>query len=461
MITANARRPSARWVVTCTLTNVSALHIGGGPGDTVDALVRRDRAEPERPLIPGTTLAGILRSNLADRLAGFGQPEPPEVALLFGASRASEDPQFSVLSIADAIGFPVVIEVRDGVAIDAESGTAADHAKFDYEVVPAGSTFVCAFELLIRRPKGTQPDEEQQLAALAVETLCALDDGISLGGRVTRGLGRMKASEWRAKRFDLTSADGWNEWLRRDPSAEPAGPVFASVIEAVAATAFEPATVETPKWQRLVVDVELEAVDETFIRSAGTGAYSPDQRMLVSAGKPTHTGTSLAGPLRARARRIAHLANKSELVTKLFGPEPNTTLSASPLRVSEHHIVDAGFVRVDRVRIERLTHGTVPGALFDEEIIEGGTLKVHIELRNPHPETTGLLIACLKDLCTGELPTGGTAGVGRGRWVGNCALTTVEGMSHHFSGRPDASETSVATVAWLDSQLAALFEGAS
>lgn len=457
MITASARRPAARWVVTCTLTNTTALRVGGGDGDIVDSLVRRDRLQPERPLIPGSTLAGLLRSHLSDRLAGFNEPEPPDVASLFGASRGNDDPQYSMLIVADALGCPSVAEVRDGVKIAAETGTASDHFKFDYEVIPAGCTFECAFELTVRAPKAEEPSHEPHLLGLFAQAAGALDDGINIGGKATRGLGHVQATNWKATRFDLSSADGWNQWLCHDPIESDRTGTATSVLDAIRSTGFQPAHIKPPAWSRIVIDIKLLAIDETLVRSPGTGADTPDQRMLLSGGLPTHPGTSFAGALRARARRIAEVAGQSELVEKLFGPEPNGKLRASPLRVSESSLTGSAFVRVDRVRIERLTHGTVPGALFDEEVVEGGTAQVRIELRQPQAATTGLLLACVKDLITGELPTGGTTGIGRGRWLGDCTLIATDGTIHSFSGRPGAQEPETSTLAWLDEQLEAMF----
>src|SRR5690606_17644331 len=65
---------SARWVIRGTLTLKTALHLGGMGDERVDMPVLRD-ARDGKPLLPGTTLAGALRSALADRLAGYNESE--------------------------------------------------------------------------------------------------------------------------------------------------------------------------------------------------------------------------------------------------------------------------------------------------------------------------------------------------------------------------------------------------
>ncbi|MGE3524769.1 MAG: RAMP superfamily CRISPR-associated protein, partial [Gemmatimonadales bacterium] len=133
---------AARWVIRGTLTLETALHLGGEGGEQVDMPVLRD-ARDGKPLLPGTTLAGALRSALADRLAGYGEPELPEVAALFGGARGDDDGSQSPLIVFDALGeMPPGqgVEIRDGVAISPATGIAEDHKKYDYEVLPAGTT---------------------------------------------------------------------------------------------------------------------------------------------------------------------------------------------------------------------------------------------------------------------------------------------------------------------------------
>lgn len=79
---------------------------------------------------------------------------------------------------------PELLEVRDGVAIDRESETAASGLKFDLEVVPPGTQFQA--EIVAENPD----DYELGMLVLAVELL---NDGLArLGGATSRGLGRVR-----------------------------------------------------------------------------------------------------------------------------------------------------------------------------------------------------------------------------------------------------------------------------
>src|SRR5262249_14140117 len=123
------RAMTARWVLTGEVVLETACHLGGEPEGPTDMVVLRDALEGA-PLLTGTSLAGAVRGHLSDLLGGYGAEEPPEVAGLFGGARSDDDGAQSPLVVFDSLGaLPKggVIELRDGVAIDARMGTAEDH----------------------------------------------------------------------------------------------------------------------------------------------------------------------------------------------------------------------------------------------------------------------------------------------------------------------------------------------
>jgi CRISPR/Cas system CSM-associated protein Csm3 (group 7 of RAMP superfamily) len=75
-------------------------------------------------------------------------------------------------------------EVRDGVAIDRDTGTAVDQRKFDYEVVPS----LTAFRLYLTAENLAPQDE----AVLALGLLEMVNGAVPIGGKTTRGLGRCR-----------------------------------------------------------------------------------------------------------------------------------------------------------------------------------------------------------------------------------------------------------------------------
>jgi CRISPR-associated RAMP protein (TIGR02581 family) len=120
-------------------------------------------------------------------------------------------------------------EVRDGVAIDRDTGRAADRAKYQFEVVPAGATF--HLDILVEN--GTEA--ELGLLWLGVK---AFEEGyILMGGAKSRGLGWCGLTlDWAGSRYvtaetllddllppahDESSSNQSPESAQQDLSAQP------------------------------------------------------------------------------------------------------------------------------------------------------------------------------------------------------------------------------------------------
>lgn len=88
-------------------------------------------------------------------------------------------------------------EIRDGVGLDRDTGTAAPNIKFDLEVLPAGARF--DFELI------AEPEADLAVVALAVGEL--LQGNVPLGGRVTRGLGEVQLERFTIHEVDLAKPE--------------------------------------------------------------------------------------------------------------------------------------------------------------------------------------------------------------------------------------------------------------
>lgn len=207
------------------LVTRTALRIGSGGGDTQDAAdlpVLRDARR--RPLIPGSSLKGVLRSTIEALLRGAtldpatglwacdphdeeeGSPERACGSHRAG-TRASVDRArhcaacrlfgsrvvASHVRISDAQllwdeesqrGLPLPIEVRDGVAIDRDLRVVSGAQKYDFEVVSAGSRF--ELEVFVENPR------PWLLGLLAVGFEQIHEGFTALGGFTSRGLGRVE-----------------------------------------------------------------------------------------------------------------------------------------------------------------------------------------------------------------------------------------------------------------------------
>jgi CRISPR-associated RAMP protein (TIGR02581 family) len=203
--------------ITCT----TGLHIGAGKSPDLagsDLPVLRDASG--RPLIPGSSLRGVLRAGLESLLPSLPgapprRPPAPTATATAGPSgppaRARELADYwgeldlverlfgrvqegrgdtrgsygSRLQISDLLcRVDVAPELRDGVAIKRETRTAADSAKFDLEVVPAGTEFFGSVRL--KNPADYE-------VGMVAQALWMLDAGVLLlGGKTARGLGWVK-----------------------------------------------------------------------------------------------------------------------------------------------------------------------------------------------------------------------------------------------------------------------------
>ena len=228
---------------SCFSPGRTGLHIGAGKSTDFagsDQQILRDTAG--RPLVPGSSLRGILRTGIEAISAGLGldslaRPAADDSRLsraaaellprwqdlsvverLFGAA-ARERNGFSYasrLQIADAAcEGQVTVELRDGVGIDRDSRTASGGIKFDLEVVPAGTRFRGAIRF--KNPADFE-------IGLLAQALWMLDSGaLLLGGKSARGLGWMGVEVTAPRLLDA------NQILQRSPADPGAERVFGSV----------------------------------------------------------------------------------------------------------------------------------------------------------------------------------------------------------------------------------------
>ena len=448
----------ARWVLEGALSLATAAHFGGKGDSALDMPILRC-ARTGRPLLPGTSLGGALRAYALDRLAGYGNEPGPfaldqtnwqtldktKIAVLFGGARGDDKGSQSPLIVFDALGtLPKEsshTEVRDGVMIESATGTAADHKKFDFELLPFGTTFDVRFDLLVA--DGANEGDTLSLLCATVEGLST--GQILIGMRRSRGLGKLCCTNWKARRFDLSTNAGWLEWIGSDHE-HPTNCVIDTMpcpSRAVEQAGKAKVIVDsTDKRKRIIIEADAKIVGDLLIRSPNTQADGPDVMHLSSGGKPVVTGTSLTGVIRAHALRVTQLVRKvgrkeaeEKWIDPLFGPReegtrnPDFKPKGSRLLVSECSVNQGKPQRVTRVAIDRFTQGVVPTALFDEQPHVGGMVTLRFEVRNPQEGEAGLLLLVLKDLLTGQLPIGGTSSVGRGVLIGQKLMVSGYGIS--------------------------------
>ncbi|MBD2629617.1 RAMP superfamily CRISPR-associated protein [Trichormus variabilis] len=432
--TRNQRKICKRIIIRGLLVLDTPTCLGSGDTDgNIDLQILRDSIE-DKALLMGSSIAGALRNYLREY-------QNSDEFLLFGGLRTDEDGDQSPLIINDAISSEIIeSELRDSVKIDSVTRTAADKAKYDLELLQAGTEFPLCFELLIE--KGS--DESSLLKGLAI-ALQGLEKGeISLGIKKHRGFGRCKVYEWQVWNFNLKDASDRIAWLTLDHSWSTDPPCTKSpAINPSIVAAMKEAGLEFPEeWEDqrefCKIDATFTLATPLLIRSGlASSDKAPDVVHLKSRRneelKPVLSGTSLAGVLRHRVERIINTIGKNvNIVEDIFGSDlsKNKTSGAKASRLIVHESVIKNTTDLvqNRIAIDRFTGGTLHGALFNEQPIFPNSetyLKLNLELRNPEEHEIGLLLLLLKDLWTGDLPVGGTSSIGRGRLQGNKATITL------------------------------------
>jgi CRISPR/Cas system CSM-associated protein Csm3 (group 7 of RAMP superfamily) len=348
--------------------------------------------------------------------------------VLFGGMRSDDDGNQSPLIVEDALSSTVpIVELRDGVKIDSETGIAADKAKYDLEFIAAGTEFTLGFELLIEQKQ----DEDKLRQALAL-TLHGLENQeISIGTKKRRGFGRCKVSEWQVWAFDLGKEQERTEWLMFNHDVRVISEPQSSIVEALGVTLDQ-----SDCRDRLCIHTTFQLDSPLLIRSEkGSSDRAPDVVHLKSrrnkVERPILSGTSFAGVLKHRAERILNTLGKStKMLADIFGDVDEKTKDAQSSRLVVHESEIQGITHdlvQNRIAIDRFTGGAYHGALFSEQPVFGTDetkVNLELELRNPKDEEIGLLLLLLKDLWTGDLPVGGGRSIGRGRLQGQRATIT-------------------------------------
>lgn len=233
-----------RWFITATLRMKTALSVGSRaslmPAGSDLPVIKT----PEGiPFIPGSSLKGVVRSYIeqilrtmealgkkhsserlwacdpldesgrcvtADRKKslmeqaendeGFTQHiwgESCTACRLFGSQWLASRVSFQDAMLANQDALLRLTEVRDGVGIDRDLGSAKPKIKYDFETVPQGAAFD------VRIVVENADEWELGLLVLALETLGKGE--LPIGGKTTRGLGWGELADLRIRRVTHTN----------------------------------------------------------------------------------------------------------------------------------------------------------------------------------------------------------------------------------------------------------------
>lgn len=431
-----------RFQLACTTATPLRLSSGDG-SEFADTAVRR--GVDGSFVIPGTSLAGVLRS-LVERLSARtccideGPGRRGDAACgcaacgLMGDVRVGSRAALpSRVLVRDAVLTGANLRVSDGVAIERVRRAAADARKFDQEEIAPGATLTIA---IIGRDLSA---DELAWVGAALRLIGAGE--LPLGGRVAQGFGRLAGASPTCRRRNLSTASH----------------VLAAVVHGSDADAAWPEAVEPfpGKDVRLpgATAIEFEAMiatDATLLVAdpAEATATGFDRAPRGGAAAPELPGTSFRGVLRSQAERILRSLSENAACDPTDG---NDCCVSSERRARKHgqpferclacHLFGneewAGWlqIRVDRVdggrpvpfdhvAIDRFTGGARDRLKFDALATRGATWRVRLEITDvPDGDRAwvrGLLALALGDIHDGRarLGHGGARGHGHLRIKG-------------------------------------------
>lgn len=432
-----------RLVVRVTIEAQTPLCIGSGEKSILtDNEVMRD--VNGLPYIPGTTLAGVLRKELpqeeADRYFGSqrkGMEHGSELifseARMIGKEGVAMD-GLQPVCWDDPFYAPYkMLPIRQHVRIS-HRGVAEKAGKFDEEVVIKGTQFVFEIEQL---------SSEADLTLLQILMGCMAEKTFRIGGGANKGFGSIRMIDCCYRMYCLTNWDDLKTYFRHSSNLSMPFDGEQLIL-----------TIQKQKDEARRYELALEA-DDFFLFGAGMGNADADVIPVtessvewdgfgnpsIISGQTLIPASSIKGAILHRTlyhynqkkhifadgkseNELKALAIENAVRNELFGNAPNTrdkqTMRGKVL-FSDIILKNTPTKTFNHVRIDRLTGGTVDGALFTESVSYGKGHPLHTEIivtQQIDLEVMEAFEQALIDLCKGMLPLGGATNRGLGLFQG-------------------------------------------
>jgi CRISPR/Cas system CSM-associated protein Csm3 (group 7 of RAMP superfamily) len=176
-----ARSLSKRLTISGTLRAIQPLHVGG-MADSVETDMPLAKNGMGELYVPGTSLAGVFRAWM-ERF--FNNVDVLEN--LWGSQQYDSASRILVEDAKVSIPYELSEELWENISVDRRWGVTAERQKFDYTVLPKGSSFPLCLHLEL------PPIElANTMRAMLGHLVKALQAGqIRLGAGTSRGLGQV------------------------------------------------------------------------------------------------------------------------------------------------------------------------------------------------------------------------------------------------------------------------------
>ena len=414
-----------RIAVLCKMSLCSPALIGSGEDEYTDRDVYVDFEG--NPIIPGTTLAGVLRNTLSsvDADVLFGK--------LINSSEDSKVNKTSPLWVFDAPLWRgetkenAEIITIDNVSLDENQRNVPEHkrtqspeldhmhkvavsgGKFDFQAVERGSCFDLRLQLIIRKNDTKCKDGQMPIYLLekVFDSLLEKLNVLYVGGKTSRGFGKLECSEIYKKVFENTPE--WLEnWIGFDWHDE----------EKLGLKSFKIIPPKLPD-NNGTICATLELDGTLLIRDDYSVIGDEDAAHITSDGLPVIYGTSWAGAIRSGLARFlkTHKYNRCEAyLDEVFGCSKDDDTKASMIRIDASYFESDKRHSFTRVKIDRWTGGATKRALFTTCPQFGGTVKLNIHYPAGDDAIRQLFILSLQAIDLGIITVGGETSIGRGKF---------------------------------------------
>lgn len=400
---------------------VSPLIIASGDDEFADLQCVRNW--DNELFIPATSIAGAIRNHILDHIPSKEEDSKHEkyadlkTYWELGTNSNQSCFQFFDVMLEDKSKNEIIdTEIRDGIKLDNFTRTTIDKAKYDFEIIPAQSFDNSLFRMVITV---WQDDDEESLLDITEYILKQLEDAnIRLGAKTSRGFGKIKLTNVKKQIFDF------NKFKDNDNERQ-------KFIHFGWESEFEDyESNNNNKYMDILNDKVFSMnidfkIEQTIMIKSQIDKFEKDDgldyKFLESNANNVIPGTSWAGVFQHALENIGDELNISEkmneLINKLFGFVDDKTKEAQKSKIifNESIINESKKITYTRNKIDRFTGGTVNGALFKEEFLVGGNIKLDIDGYDLDDYEIGMLVLVLHEIDNGIQTLGGESNIGRGR----------------------------------------------
>lgn len=357
-----------------------------------------------KPFIPGTTIAGVMRSYLEEEVSrnlfGYSENEQSRMSSIF----------ISDVYLKNIEGKDVSTQIRDGVSL--KNKIAVTNRKYEMEVVDTGAVGMLYLEFILREKNSLNTGELKEEIKKIIFGLVSGE--IRFGHRKNRGYGKVKVLNVWFNHF-VVGKHSVADWIEFNPKD------VKCYRESYGIKEINCILDENIKRKYIELKVPLKLTGGISIRQYQAKKDAPDYKHITSNHISVIPGTSWCGAIRNGAERILKelgLRNIQEKLEYLFGNinEGSAEAKESKLIVSESCLQDGRQKIITRNKIDRFTNASVQGALYTEQMYVGGNLYLNLKVQDldGYQWVVGLLLLIVKDIQNGYIPVGGETAIGHG-----------------------------------------------